>query len=170
MGHNIKGCSMEKIFSPPDGFGTLVKQTLEKLRHWSENIPKTKKKRKLWPHHVAVLCDDEPLVSELRAYLSQSGIPVGSIADQMDSGEVVAVDDIANSISYEWPVVVAINSKVAYYKDSLKLAMSRAISKLYLLENDKSERLIEERRDNVSKGKIGVVVGVSKYASYLEIS
>ena len=147
MGHNIMGCAIEKRLSPPDGFGTYVEKVLKKLKHWSENI--NEKKQKLWPHHVAVLCDDEVLVSELRDFLSESGMPVGSIADQMDSGEVVAIDNIANSISYEWSVVLAINSKLDYYQDSLKLAMSRAISKLYLLENDKNERFIEEMRAGI---------------------
>ena len=149
MGHNIKGCPIEKIFSPRDGFGTVVQQILEKLKHWSGNI--RKKRHKLWPHHVGVLCDDETRVSELRTFLSQSGIPVGSIADQMESGEVVAVDDTANSISYEWSVVVAIHSKLGYNQDSLKLAMSRAISKLYLLENDKEESLKEQMRAEMAK-------------------
>ena len=144
MGHNIKGCPVEKTFSPRDGFGTLVKQILEKLKHWSENIPE--KRCKFWPHSVGVLCDDEALVFELTPFLLESGIPVGSIAEQMDSGKVVAFDNIANSISYEWSVVVAINSKLDHYQGSLKLAMSRAISKLYLLENDKDKRFCEEMR------------------------
>ena len=76
---------------------------------------------------------------------------MGSIADQMDSGEVVAVDDTANSISYEWSVVVAIHSKLDYNQDSLKLAMSRAISKLCLLENDEEERLKEQMRAEMAK-------------------
>ena len=73
------------------------------------------------------------MVSALRYGLLQGGIPVGSIAEQFETGKVVAVDEPGKSLSYEWPVVVTIFFDEHVQQDDPKLAMSRAVCHLIVL-------------------------------------
>ena len=80
---------------------------------------------------------DEKLLRRLEEELSWNQLPWCSIAHQVKNVDTIALDLVENSLSHEWPVVLAVfkwSQSPVLYSYQHKLAMSRAISKLHIIE------------------------------------
>ena len=83
-------------------------EILQELKRQSENMPK--RQIKLWPNKICVLSYDHELIANVKEALSERGFPVGSISEQLHDDSLLAVDIAENSVSLEWPVVVALTN------------------------------------------------------------
>ena len=136
LGHNIIGCPVDRRSTTSEKLFEQLFEIIIDLKHYSDTMGQSSKK--LWPTNVCILLNHEELLDRVKDNLQVNGIEVGSITDQMGHDHILAVDCATNSLSYEWPVVIAIfptyEADVASFHYRQKLAMSRAISKLYYLE------------------------------------
>ena len=108
LGHNIRGCPVTRIKTIERNFGKRVEEMLKKLKHASDNTPGNH--LKLWPNNICVLCESSAVYCKLEEYLLQSGLPIGSIEQQLVDGNVVALGEVQQSLSYEWPVVIYVTT------------------------------------------------------------
>ena len=109
---------------------------MQELKRQSENMHENQVRP--WPNKVCVLSYHHELIANVKEELSKKGFPIGSISEQLhdDTGSILAVDVAENSVSLEWPVVIAlmnVNEKMMEEEFALghKVVLSRAISKLF---------------------------------------
>ena len=70
----------------------------------------SEKSPNLWRSKICILSHEMQIIGRLRGYLTRSElfVEVGSISDQLEIEDILAVDNIWKSLSYEWPVKVTI--------------------------------------------------------------
>lgn len=87
-------------------------------------------------NHIVVICEIA-YTTTIRSYLASEGIPCGSVEEQVNMPNLVAVDSFTNCLSYEWPIVFLVLLGADDYLDSKRLiACSRAMARLIILERD----------------------------------
>ena len=133
-GHNVVGPDVEEVISTPNEYIEQLVEIVNKLKCESESMPKSQ--NKLWPNKICVLSYDHELIANVKEALSERGFPVGSISEQLHDDSILAVDIAENSVSLEWPLVIAlmnVNEKMMEEEFYLrhKVVLSRAISKLF---------------------------------------
>uniref|UniRef100_A0A914WJ75 NERD domain-containing protein n=1 Tax=Plectus sambesii TaxID=2011161 RepID=A0A914WJ75_9BILA len=139
MGHNIDGKAVEK--KNVKGIANVCREIKEHIEQYLLDQPRPEGKR-MRGKDIAVIVAHEPSsyeVDAIRKYLTQAGIPNGSILEQMQAGghnDLVAVDISSNVLSHEWCTVIVVDASNCTFSKRLAhpvVPCSRATAVLIII-------------------------------------